>query len=454
MTKCWGFNSSKMEFSLPISKKVDADFDGGDLTSDGGSLLLGEADRLMGLTERTAACIRDVREEGKVWHQVTDLLRQRIFQIACGYEDCNDADSLRKDPALKLLAGRCPDSGRDLASQPTLSRFENSVSWGDLYRLSEVLIDVFIDNHRAEPPEMIILDFDATEDLTHGQQTLSFFHGFYDSYCYLPLLCFAKCNGSSQKELLAAVLRPGNVHSGNKTLAILRRIVERLRRAFPDVKIIFRADCGFALPEIYDWCEDNGVRYLIGLPKNDRLLEKSRLYRIGALTQYALTRIKVRNFGEIKYAAGSWRQKRRVIIKAEVMSKGENPRFVVTNLSGKDTKKLYDLYVRRGNAENRIKELKLDLKADRTSCHRFEANQFRLLLHGAAYVLFQSIQRFLKNTELEKAQVSTIREKLIKIGARVRETVRRVRIHFSTSFPLKQLFETVLTRFQLTPAIT
>ena len=349
-----------------------------------------------------------------------------------------------------MCIGRRPDSDPDLASQPTLSRFENC--WGprELYRLSQVFVQRFIQQH-PKPPEQIILDLDATDDPTHGQQEFAFFHGYYDTYCYLPLLGFAQADDGPQ-ELVAAVLRPGNVHAGHKTVAILKRLVASLRVAWPSVRILLRADSGLAIPEVYDWCEDNGVAYVISLPKNSRLAALAEPFLQAARREKDRTGYKARHFHQVRYAADSWRTSRRVVVKAEVTDQGDNPRFVVTNDASRSSAELYHFYAQRGDAENRIKELKNDLKADRTSCHCFLANQFRLLLHAAAFVLICALRDGLHGTQLAAAQVSTIRLKLLKVGVRVRETVRRVWLHFSSAYPLQHLWPLLLARLRTAPA--
>ncbi len=451
MTDCHSKNSSQTQLFPSGKKKVILDFSGGEITSDAGSLLLGEIDRQIGLTQAMAGCIKDRRQRGKVRQSILDLLRERIFLIASGYEDCNDADTLRSDPVFKLLSGRCPQKDPDLASQPTLSRFENSVKWSDLYKIAEVFISLFIRRHKLNPPKRIILDADSTDDPAHGQQEFSFYHGYYENYCYLPLFVFAHCDQEEESEFLAALLRRGNLHGGYGTVSILKRLVKHLRQAFPSSEIIFRGDSAFALPEIYQWCENNRIAYLIGFPKNERLLSLAEPFLSTARAEYQEEGEKVRRFYQLEYAAKSWGIKRRVILKAEVLAKGENPRFVVTNCEG-DPEELYEFYVKRGDIENRIKELKLDLNSGRTSCQGFRANQFRLLLHAAAYILLQALRKYLALTELAGAQIQTLRVKLLKIGAWVKESVRRVWIRMSSGFPLQELFFQILKRMRCSPA--
>jgi hypothetical protein len=442
MTEC----VSQLGFGFLPRKQMVGRFDGGRVSSDGGAVLLAEADRRLGLTAQLAACLTDPRQPGKVRQSLPDLLRQRIYQIALGYEDCNDANTLASDPLLKACLGRFPESAHDLASQPTLSRFENAWDRKALYRLARVFVERFVEAH-PDPPEQIVLDLDATDDPTHGQQELTFFHGYYDTYCYLPLLAFAQADDGPQ-ELVAAVLRPGNVHAGRGTVTILKRLVAAFEEGWPDARTILRGDSGLALPAVYDWCEDNGVTYAISLPTNSRLEALAEAFLQAARDEVARTGEKARHFHEFRYAADSWRQERRVILKAEVTPQGDNPRFVVTNDATQTPAELYHFYTQRGDVENRIKELKLDLKADRTSCHRFLANQFRLLLHAAAFVLLSALREGLRGTELAAAQAGTIRLRLLKVGVRVRETARRVWLHLSSAYPLQPLWFLLLSRLR------
>jgi len=435
MTEC---SADLTLFPLP-TKPVVIRADGGALTSDAGALLLRQLDERLGLTRRLAGCVVDRRERGKVRHEVLSLLRQRIYQIACGYEDCNDADYLRGDPALKLAVGRAP-SEADLASQPTLSRLENAVGWRECWRISEALLGCYRQGHRKRPPHRLVLDVDATDDETHGDQQLAFFHGYYNEHCYLPLLVFAQAEGTGEQELIGALLRPGNVHGGHRAMALIKAVVRRLREAFPECVIELRADSALALPEVYEGCEKLGIPYTISLPRNERLTEMAQPWMRDAEAIHAETGEKVQVFAEFAYAAHTWSHERRVICKAEVMSQGENPRFVVTSRRDLKPKALYRFYCQRGDPENRIKELKLDLKADRLSCHRFWANQFRLLLHAAAYVLMQAMRKLLAGTEFARAQVNTLRLYLLKVGARIRESVRRVWVQLPSAYPWLDLW--------------
>jgi len=371
--------------------------------------------------------------------------------IAAGYEDCNDHDTLKADPMLKLASGRAPVSGDDLASQPTLSRFENSISSTELWRMEELLLEIFISGHRGKLISRLVIDADATDDPAHGQQEFEFFHGFYDCHCFLPLLVYVTADDGEQ-ELVASVLRPGNVHAGHRLVSVLKRIVPRLAETFPGAQIVFRGDAGMALPSVYDFCEDARIHYVVSLPKNSRLLELGTAIARDALAIYEETGEKVRHFGEFSYAADSWRHERRVVMKAEVVAKGENPRFVATNIMEMPDADLYEFYVDRGDVENRIKELKDDLLSGRTSCHSFAANQFRLILHSAAFVLMQALRKLLAGTSLANAQVSTLRSRLLKVGARVRETTRRIWLMMPTSYPLQELWLCVVSRLGLARA--
>jgi len=447
MTQCIG----QLTFANLHGKQVVGAFDGGEISSDGGLVLIAQADRRLELTRKLAACVRDERQQSKVRHTVAELLAQRVYQIAAGYEDCNDADDMRRDPVLKTAIGRLPQTDPDCASQPTLSRFENAISARELRQMADVLVDVFFAQYAGATPERILLDFDATDDPTHGQQQFAEFHGYYDTHCYLPLIVTAQVDGGPH-ELLAAMLRPGRVHASAHALAVLKRLVARLRKEWPDAQIIFRADSGFAKPEIYDWCEDHRVGYLVSIAKNSTLLALAEPHMEASRTEYRLTRRKARQITDELYCAGSWRSYRRVIVKAEVMAQGDNPRFVVTNLTRPDAAALYQLYAARGDMENRIGELKNGLQMDRTSCHRFLANQFRVLLHAAAFVLFGALRKALRGTRLATAQVGTLQRQLIKLGVRVKQTARRVWLHFASSCPVQDLWPRVFERLCGSPA--
>lgn len=438
MTGC-----KQASFSFFVKKNLTVDFKGGEISSDAGLLLLRQLDEKLGFTESLAGCLDDGRHRSYVKQPVLDIFRQRLYQILAGYEDGNDADSLRGDPVFKGIAGRLVSDG-SLASQPTMSRFENGVTVKELYRLSACLLEHYVSSKEGRPIRVIV-DVDATDDPVHGHQQLSFFHGYYENYIYHPLLIYDGDTG----ELITAVLRPGNVHASRRVVAVLKRIVKRLREAFGEVKIIVRADAGFAVPELYEYCERAGLEYLIGLITNDRLVAGAEPLGERARLQFEQTQVKQRLFTETSYQAGSWTHPRRVIIKTEHNHLGPNRRFVVTNREG-TPEQLYDFYALRGDSENRIKELKNDLKADRLSCHCFVTNQFRLLLHAAAYVLLTALKRYLKGTVLEKAQMGTIRCQLIKIGAQVIQSCRRLWVHLASGYPLQALFMTLWRRLAVT----
>jgi hypothetical protein len=436
----------QLAFESLFSKEVIADFEGGRITSDAGGLLLRELDQRYHLTEKAVRCLHDPRDSHKVKHRLLSLVRQRLFAIAQGYEDNNDAAALARDPAFKIMAGKAPESAADLASQPTLSRFENQVTAKDLRRLSDWFLDLYLKTHPG-PRKVIVLDMDATDDPTHGQQQLSFFHGYYEEHMYHPLLIFDGRDGFP----LAAVLRPGNTHASKGALAVLKRLIKKLKKAYPETLILFRADAGFAIPALYRYLERQEIRYVIGFITNNRLLAQTAPLLDKAQRQYQETGEKQRLFTSFSYQAGSWTRSRRLIAKVEYTHLGSNQRFVVTNLV-RNPKFVYDdIYVLRGDVENRIKELKLELKADRLSCHRFLANQFRLLLHTAAYCLFWLLRHHLQGTELATAQVNTLRLKLLKIGARIRETSRRIWVHLASGYPHRDLLALLLQNLRASP---
>jgi hypothetical protein len=417
-----------------VGRPVEIRWDLPCASSDGGLLLLRKADKRLGLTSRMSPCLR--RSGAGVVHSRSKMLAQRVYGIGQGWEDCNDFGRLKDDPVFGLVLDGKP------ASQPTLSRFENGVGKRELRRMSLELVRFFIDRHRARPPRRIVIDMDATEDPAHGQQEFEFYHGFYGGHCFLPLLVFCSVDGADE-ELVGAILRPGNVHAGNRSAALLRRLVRMLKEAFPKVEILFRADAGFALPKVYETCESLGVSYLISLPRNSRLEKMAAPLMAEARSEKEGGAARVRVFGEIQYAASSWSKERRVVVKAEVMDKGENPRFVVTNRIG-DPEALYKEYCLRGDCENRIKEMKLDLFSGRTSCHRFLANAFRLLLHAIAFVLMSEVRRLLSGTGLARATLGQIRLKLLKLAAVVQASTRRLLVRLPRGHPHAELIQHLL----------
>ena len=406
------------------------DVDGGDITSDGGVLLLRQADRLTGLSDSIARALSDPRRQASCDHDVPGLVRQRLYAIALGYEDLNDHDGLRQDVALQTAVER----DQWLASASTLCRFENRADRETAWRLHEVLLDQFIASFKRAPKKLI-LDFDATDDPVHGEQDGRFFHGYYRRYCFLPLYVF--CG----HQLLVSYLRPSNIDGAKHSWAILSLLVKRLRQVWPKVRIIFRGDGGFCRWKMLRWCDHHEVGYIIGLAKNKRLNRLTASLQDEAAACFAATGHKVRWFTDFQYAARSWDGARRVIAKIEHSQHGVNPRYVVTNLEG-DAKQLYDkLYCARGDMENRIKENQLDMFGDRTSCQHWWPNQFRLLLASLAYTLIEAIRRIaLKSTELANAYVGTIRLKLFKIGAVILKNTRRIRFLLASGCPYKELY--------------
>ncbi len=435
MTDC---TLSKIEFPRCCGRRVEADFGGGDITSNGGAPLLAAADRRLGLLSGLARRLDDKRQAGKVGHKLLPLLRQRVYAVALGHEDVNDHNGLRDDLALQTAVGR----DARLASPSTVGRLDRAADRAWAWAAHVSIVETFIASFEVAPDELV-LDFDATDDAVHGRQEGRFFHGYYDHYCFLPLYVF--CGD----HLLVSYLRPSNIDGAKHGWAILALLVKRLRRAWPDVRIILRADSGFCRHKMLSWCERKEVGYIVGLAKNARLNKDAGMWMAWAEAAYRHGGEKQRLFAELRYGAHTWTKRRRVIARLEHGAKGANPRYVVTNLEG-DGRQLYDeLYCRRGEMENRIKEQQLDLFADRTSCHDWWANQFRLILASLAYSLIEAIRRLaLAGTDMARAQAGTIRLKLLKIGAVVIRNTRRVRLHLSTACPDKALFHLVAARLK------
>jgi len=453
MTEC---NSQPIAFSSVGRRAVLADFAGGSITSDAGALLLREVDRRLGLVDRLDAVIPDPRNQELITHQQATMLRQRIFAIALGYEDGNDHQQLRNDPLMQLVSERGIDPDQPLASPPTLCRLENRVSREALADIAKALVEIFIQSHTSAPKELV-LDFDATDDPVHGHQVNRFFHGYYDQYCFLPLYVF--CG----HHLLVSYLRPANIDAATHTWAILALLVKRFRAMWPDVKIIFRGDSGFCRWKMLRWCERHDVGYIVGLAKNKRLepLAKAAMDQAAELFKQADDGQPQRVFTEFPYAAGTWDKDRRVIAKAEYLGAPEqgkhkeNYRFVATNLPDDGPWLYQKFYCKRGDAENRIKEQQLGLFADRTSCHEFVPNQFRVMLSAAAYVLLQHLrQTALAETELAEAQVTTIRLKLLKIGGLLKRSARRIVLHLASGCPQQQLFRLIAAKLFSLPNTT
>jgi hypothetical protein len=414
-----------------------AQFNAGQVTSDGGLLWLARADAALGLTAALAACIPEWRR-GPVRHSLATLVRQRLFQIACGYADQNDADSLRSDPLLKLACGRLPESGPDLASQPTLSRLENAVDRRAIEQLATALVRLYLrERGRDGAPRHVLLDLDGTDDPAHGHQEGVGYHGYYRQYMYFPLLIYDGDTG----QLVTAILRPGRIHGSRFVVLVLRRLLKLLRTAWPGLTVEIRADSGFAVPRLYAWCEANRVNYTIGLIPNPVLESYAAPLLATAQAQsQAQGGSKVRLAGEVQHQAGSWPRERRVVFKAEALAAGPNTRFVVTTRT-EPPLAVYDRYVDRGEPENWIKDLKNALHADRLSDRHFWPNAFRLLLHAAAYWLLDTLRRWLAAADAKVAhlQLDTLRLRVLKIGGWVREVADRygpdLCLHLSSHHP-------------------
>ena len=431
-------------FPALSSKPVHAVFDEPDTTSDGGALLVKAADLRLGLTQAFADCLEDPRAAVRVEHTLHDLFRQRIYGLALGYEDANDAARIGDDPMHKLLLDRDPLSGASLASQPTLSRFENSVDRKALYCLGDCFADKVLDRLRARrkgrSPGLVTIDLDPTCDETHGRQQLSFFHGHYDAWCYLPVLGFVTLDREPESFLVAAVLRPGRARDKEGATGILRRLIAKVRRRFPHSRIRVRLDAGFMASGVLDFLDDAKVEYVVGYAKNKPLAQEC-----AALTEEALRRHEERGqtvqvFGELHYQAKVWKGKtRRLVAKAEVVeAPGRDPkanlRLVVTNLRW-SPQNVYALYCQRGDIENRIKEIKDGASLDRTSCSDFWANQFRVLMAAAAFAILQELRTRLQGTGLARAQVDRLRLCLLRIGARIEASARRIVVHLAAEHP-------------------
>ncbi|MFH0900561.1 MAG: IS1380 family transposase [Pseudomonadota bacterium] len=461
---------SKMELEGVGRRKIEADFSGGQISSDGGGLLLREVDRRLRLTERLAACFTDHRKPDLIDHSVEELLRQRAYGLALGYEDLNDHEALSRDPLLATLVGKKDPvgdrrrqkkhKGLPLASASTLGRIERTkadASRESRYEkvvcnfgaMGDICVDVFVESF-DEAPVYLVLDLDPSDIQLHGNQEQRFFHGYYDHYCYLPMYLF--CG----EYPLAVKLRPANIDGALGAAEMLAPVVEKLRAAFPGVVLLIRGDSGFAREELMSWCEQNDLEYLFGMAKNERLVSSISKQMEQARRDHLATGEPARCYRSFSYRTReSWSRSRRVVGKAEYLDKGENPRFVVTSLPNRLFEKRYlyeDLYCARGEMENRIKEQQLDLFGTRTSCHTFRGNEVRIWLSVTAHLLVVGLRRVgLVGTELARAQASTLRVKLFKIGAQVAVSVRRVYIQLSTAYPLKELFASVIERLRSPP---
>jgi DDE family transposase len=425
----------------PVSLPLKARFDAPRLTSDGGLVWVAEADAHLGLCAALAAVIPEWRT-GPVTHQLSTLIRQRVFQIACGYEDQDDADSLRTDPLFKLLCGRLPGDP-DLASQPTLSRLENAIDYKTCYRLAQVLLAVYLQERgRVGRPARILIDADSTDDPTHGEQEGSAYHGYYQQHMFHPLLL----TDGDTDDPITMLLRPGTCHASRGVLAVLTRVVRAIRTRWPGMRIVFRGDSGFAVPALYDYLEAEDIPYAIALGTNARLTPLAAERLAEAKQEYERTGQKARLFGEARYAADSWAHERRVVIKTEWLKKGANVRFVVTTRT-EEPEALYTWYVQRGGSpEHCIKDLKHGCFVDRLSDHRFCANQFRLVLHIAVYWLLQTVRRWLMARRVARMQLATLRLWVIKIGGWLCFDPTQIRLHLAASHPGEPLWHLLATR--------
>jgi hypothetical protein len=436
MTNCIPLN---YQFSKVKNRQIEINFTGGDISSDGGVLLLREADRRIGMTNELAKIFVDEREASRVTHSMQLMIKQRVYGIALGYEDLNDHDNLRKCPAMQTSI----DTLDDMASSSTLCRMENSADRQFAIKAHELMIDKFIASYKMTPKQLI-LDFDATDDEIHGEQEGKFYHGYYGHNCFLPLYVFC------EKKLLVSYLRSSKQDQAKHAWAILSLLVKRFRKEWPEVEIIFRGDSGFCRHQMLDWSDRNNVKYIVGMAQNKRLNALLEPTMQKSKEAFVVSQEKQRLFKEFQYKAGSWSYERKLVGKAEVTRLGKNPRYIVTNLSG-DPEDLYDkVYCARGEMENRIKEQQLALFADRTSCHKWWANQFRMILSAIAYTLVEYIRdKFLHSTELAKAQVGTIRLKLFKIGAVIIRNSRRVKFLLSSSYPYQRIWDHIMKTLAL-----
>ena len=435
-------------FSFPAvaRKKLRAAFDGGRLTSDAGVMLLAQAERRLGLADRLAELFADPRDPLRTIHSLASILRARILAIACGYEDGNDLDTLRSDPGFKLACGRLPDSGTDLCSQPTISRLENAPTLREIIRLMGAMVDIYCESY-ASPPDAVTLDIDDTVDVVHGHQQLSLFNAHYDARCFLPIHIYDTATGRP----VAMILRPGKTPSGKEVRGHLRRLVRRIRKHWPETRITIRGDSHYSRPQVMDWCEENGIDFVLGLAGNkvlsrhvDETADDIRVRRAEDHDQA------LRGFAETRYKAKSWKRERRVVARIEATPRGLDIRYVVTSLDDEMPEHIYaDLYCARGQAENLIKLHKTQLASDRTSCRAPLANQMRLILHTAAYWLMLTVRDAIpEKNPLRVAEFNTLRLRLVKIAGRITETASRVRIALASACPDADLFRTLALSLQ------
>ena len=415
-------------------KTVVVDFDQPQQSTDGGAVLLRAVDERLGLTEALGKAMHDGRQAGKVHHSLLDLVRQRIFAIACGYPDCNDARTLANDPVMKAICGRSPENGAALGSQPTLSRLENDVSPRDLLRLSYALAETVLRRQQKvrgkKRVKRVVIDLDGVDDPTYGGQQLALFNGYHDNWCYLPLFPSVQFDDDPAQFVLGAMLRSGKANGDLGAVPMLSRLVPRVRKLFPSALVAVRMDGAFATPEFLDWCEAQGLTYYINLPQNPALNRAAAPYQAQARSLLKAGREAVA-YGEIDHEARTWDDERRVIIRANVTlledrTPKDNPRFIVTNDRRRSPRATYAMYAKRGDVENRYKELKGGIAFDRASCSAADANQFRYILSVAAFALFQDLRQSVDHPDLVRAQVSTLRERIIKLSVQVVETARRI----------------------------
>jgi hypothetical protein len=440
-------DDSLLPFSLPSvhRKKITAAFDGGRISSDGGVMLLGLAERRIGIAARLAAEITDRRDPTRVVHALSDILRARILAVACGYEDADDLDYLRSDPALKLACGHLPDSGRDLCSQPTMSRCENAPSLREVIRLMRAMVGLYCRSY-DKPPASVTLDIDDTLDVVHGQQQLSMFNAHYDERCFLPIHIY----DTATSRPVAVLLRPGKTPSGQEIRGHLRRLLRAIREHWPHTHITIRGDSHYGRPEVMEWCDENGIDFVFGLAGNDVLRRLVEPIADDVRVRRAEAAAAIRCYTETRYGAKSWHVDRRVVARIEATTQGLDIRYVVTSFTHGSAEWLYDsLYCARGQAENLIKLHKSQLASDRTSCRSPLANQLRLVLHTAAYWLMLTVRDVIPKLQpLALAEFATLRARLLKIAARITETATRVRIAFAAACPEADLFRSIARSLQ------
>lgn len=433
---------------FPVSNhKIEVSFTGDQISSDGGLLLLREVDKQVGLIGRISGCIKDERDQRYVKHTTQEMLTQRVLQIAAGYEDCNDCDDLRSDSLLKTCVGRLPQSGEHLASQPTMSRLENSVTPRELYQIGRCMVDSFVDSYRQEP-SVIILDCDDTNTNTYGQQDLGFYNHYYHNYCYMPLHIYEGLSG----KLITTILKPGRRSKQNNVSSLLQRLISQLRNQWKNTVIIVRGDSHFASNNFMQWCNgQRNIGFITGLSGNQKLNKLADVTIQSARREFKQYGKNVKRYHSFQYQAGTWEKPQKVIVKVEVSDKGTNIRYIVTNMTDYKSKNLYEKgYCARGAMELRIKEHKLYLKSDRASCTSFMANQFRLFMHSVAYVLLHTMQKELfSGTEFENATFKTIQNKVIKTAAWVKELKTKIKIELPECCPIKQLQTNAYERLSL-----